>query len=383
MGQTNRLRLGILFNISPNWLGGVYYIINLINALNALDEADQPEIFVFYSKNLEKFTHQIEYTHLSLIQWDFDSPLKGYLKSWLTRRNTFSNDIVKQFDLDAIYPERHQPLPVKKAYDQKVKSVSVFLDLQHKYYPEFFSKRQLFLRELRLKLILKHTNDLVVSSAVTREDFKKFYSLREDLNIHVLNFVSIIDDFDFDGIETLREKYRLPDHYFMISNQFHNHKNHRILLEALAELKQRGKSVHLAITGKMPQDDSPYLKTLYDLIDKYELDEHISFLGVIPRQEQLTLMKFSKAVIQPSLFEGWSTVIEDAKSLQVPVIASNLDVNIEQLKDQGTYFDPHNAKELADILTNYKTNGKALLYQDYQSRVKGFAQNFTQIFKTN
>jgi hypothetical protein len=35
-------------------------------------------------------------------------------------------------------------------------------------------------------------------------------------------------------------------------------------------------------------------------------------------------MKNATAIMQPSLFEGWSTVIEDAKSLQVPVIASDL-----------------------------------------------------------
>ena len=58
------------------------------------------------------------------------------------------------------------------------------------------------------------------------------------------------------------------------------------------------------------------------------------------RAEQLLLMKYAQAVIQPSLFEGWSTVIEDAISLQVPVIASNLPVNIEQLGDRGVYFDP-------------------------------------------
>ena len=49
-------------------------------------------------------------------------------------------------------------------------------------------------------------------------------------------------------------------------------------------------------------------------------------------------MKNAKAIIQPSLFEGWSTVIEDARSLQVPVIATDLTVNIEQLGDKGKYF---------------------------------------------
>lgn len=84
----------------------------------------------------------------------------------------------------------------------------------------------------------------------------------------------------------------------MISNQFHKHKNHSVLLRALAKLKEEGSPVHFAITGKMPNEDhSPYIKSLHDLINTHDLSEHVSLLGVIPRQHQLTLMKHSNAVI--------------------------------------------------------------------------------------
>lgn len=201
MGQRDRLKLGILFNVSRNWLGGVYYIINLVKALNFLDETDKPELVVFYGEELSDFTDEFDYSHLTLVPWEFESPLKGYLKSWLTRKNVFSNELVNRYDLDGIYPEWNQPVPVQDAYDREVKSVSWFADLQHKYYPEFFSKIQLLQREFRLRLILRHTNDLVVSSKAARNDFEKFYSIRNDLNLHVLNFVSIIDDFNFSNVK--------------------------------------------------------------------------------------------------------------------------------------------------------------------------------------
>jgi len=37
---------------------------------------------------------------------------------------------------------------------------------------------------------------------------------------------------------------------------------------------------------------------------------------VLPRDTQLSVMRHADAILQPSLFEGWSTVIEDAISLQ-------------------------------------------------------------------
>ena len=88
-----------------------------------------------------------------------------------------------------------------------------------------------------------------------------------------------------------------------------------------------------------------YIESIRSLIEKDKLNDAVSLLGLVPRQEQLSMMKYAQAVIQPSLFEGWSTVIEDAKSLQVPVIASDLPIHREQLGDKGRYFNPEDAKE--------------------------------------
>ncbi|MCK5691803.1 MAG: glycosyltransferase, partial [Bacteroidales bacterium] len=85
--------------------------------------------------------------------------------------------------------------------------------------------------------------------------------------------------------------------------------------------------------------------------------------------------------LQPSLFEGWSTVIEDAISLQVPVIASNIPVNMEQLKEKGSYFEPHNADQLAAILTDYPERDRSLeLYGDYSRRIEESMKVFMKVF---
>jgi len=139
----------------------------------------------------------------------------------------------------------------------------------------------------------------------------------------------------------------------------------------------------MAITGRFPDSShSSYMKELHAVIDQNNLQSQISLLGVIPRNEQLLLMKHSQAVLQPSLFEGWSTVIEDAISLQVPVIASSLAVNREQLGPDGNFFQPHNDQELAQILSVFperKVDG--VIYPDYTQRVKRAAMEFISIFQ--
>ena len=199
--------------------------------------------------------------------------------------------------------------------------------------------------------------------------------------MHVFHFVSVIDDLQGLDILDIRKKHKLPESYFMISNQFHKHKNHKVLLKALVNLKERDKSVHLAMTGRFPDaSHSPYMQELHSIINEHQLQSQISFLGILPRDEQLLIMKHSQAVLQPSLFEGWSTVIEDAKSLQLPVVAASLPVNIEQLGDKGTYFDAHDDKRLAEILNDYpERNMTDVFYKVYDERIKAAAEVFLKI----
>lgn len=55
-------------------------------------------------------------------------------------------------------------------------------------------------------------------------------------------------------------------------------------------------------------------------------------------------------MVQPSRFEGWSTVIEDAKALGRPIIATDIAVHQEQLAgvDGAHLFTTSSAAELAD-----------------------------------
>lgn len=374
-----RLKLGILFNFNSSWMGGIIYILNLIRTLDFLDDDEKPEIYLFYRDDLKKYTDQIDYPYLHLVEWVFPSVYSGYLRSWITCRNQFVDRILNEYDLDGLYPLHDYPVKSRS----RTKLVSWYADLQQEYYPEFFSKRKIFERTMRIRFILRNTSDLVVSSHAVEADFHKFFRVRKSIKIHLFHFVSVIDDLAKLDIGEVRKKYNLPEKYLMISNQFHKHKNHRVLLKSLALLKEKGTVVHLAMTGRFPDaSHSPYMKELHSLIEENGLHSHISLLGIIPRSEQLLLMKHSQAVLQPSLFEGWSTVIEDAISLQVPVIASSLPVNIEQLGPEGNFFEPHDHQKLAAILESFP--GRDLsdrFYQDYRERVTGAAKVFIRIFR--
>jgi len=375
--MANRKRIGIIFNFSPKWMGGVVYVLNIVKVLNFLGDGEKPRIFIFYNPNLQRFVDEIEYPYIEKIVRPYPSVYKYFWKSFVARKNMFIEDIVVDYKLDAVFPLHD--FPIRSKLDSKL--ISWYADLQHMHYPYFFSRLKRIERYLRVQFILKNTNHLVVSSEAVKEDFYRFFKIPKSMRIEVYHFVSIIDKFPAESKDEVLKQYHLPENYFIICNQFHKHKNHKVAFETVAALKKKDIRINLVLTGKLPDDnESEYVKELRNIISENQLEDQITFLGVLPRDKQLSIMKHATAVLQPSLFEGWSTVIEDAIALQKPVVCSNLQVNIEQLKDKGQYFAPHDSEELAAILSNTNfTDIQLPIYEQYEVRVKRAAKRLIKI----
>ena len=93
----------------------------------------------------------------------------------------------------------------------------------------------------------------------------------------------------------------------------------------------------------------------------------------------MVIFQHAISVVQPSLFEGWSTVIEDAKSVSQHVLASRIPANLEQADENIEYFDPHSSQELAFLLEKYATTSPNRKTLDYLECQQAFADNFMKL----
>ena len=141
-------------------------------------------------------------------------------------------------------------------------------------------------------------------------------------------------------------------------------------------LKSQGVDICVAFSGKEYDYRSPdYTIELKEYVINNNLSANIKFLGFVERSEQLKLLEICRAVIQPSLFEGWSTVIEEGMAFNKLVLASDLLVNKEQLSDKGIYFERNNANDLAEKLKLMDNYPNTIDYQ-YQIKQNQFALDF-------
>ncbi len=380
MDTKNRKRIGLLLEYRGNWLGGVYYILNIIKALNHLSDEEKPELVIFHDDNSEQFLSLIKYPYQERVQIEFKNQYKDYIKSWVNRKDFYLERLLEE-NLDGLFPVND--MPVETDHNNTI-VVSWFPDLQHKFHPEYFTKANLVLREMRLKLLLKNGNNLVVSSEDTKNHFEKFYKIQSGFNFKVLPFVSMLDDFTIPEFSVIQKKYKdIPEKFFVVSNQFYEHKNHITVLKALQLLKEKGENITVVFTGRMEDHRNPdYINKLKNYIEKNSLESTALFVGLIPREDQLSLLNNAVAVIQPSLFEGWSTLVEDAKALKLQIIVSDIDVHLEQLGEKGCFFKRKDEKDLADKILQY-WNGTIVhhdIFNSYTDHIKAFGNKFISMF---
>ncbi len=136
-----------------------------------------------------------------------------------------------------------------------------------------------------------------------------------------------------------------------MSNQFWQHKNHLVLFEALRLLRGGGVSPFVVCTGEIHDFRDPaYSSLILQSLHRFGIAGQVLLAGLVPRRTQIEMMRRSLAVVQPSLFEGWSTVVEDSRVLGKPCLLSDIPVHKEQNPPGAQFFDPHSAESLAGCL---------------------------------
>jgi glycosyltransferase involved in cell wall biosynthesis len=372
-----RKKLGLIFSYNEQWIGGTYYIINLIQALTYLEEAIKPELIILSNqKDYNYLLTQVDYPFISY-QLMNENPQNniGKFINKVSMRILSRKLFVRRMknNLDGIFPFE------KNNYFNNIsleKQIYWIPDFQDKQLPHFFTSEDLEKRDKRNSWIAYYSKKLVVSSESVLRDLQEFYP-KYKTQAQVVHFAVTHPKYEQLDIDQLKSEYHLPNDYFFAPNQFWAHKNQITIIKAVAELKQQGIDIVVAFSGKENDNRNPeYFPNLKKLVEENNLEDNIKFLGFLDREVQLQLMNHSKAIIQPSLFEGWSTVIEDSMAMNQTIIASDLEVNKEQLGNKGIYFERLNSQELANILKDFRPSD---MKYDYRSKLIEFATQFYNI----
>lgn len=268
-----------------------------------------------------------------------------------------------------------------------IKTLGWIPDFQHLHLPEFHSSKECKQRDTLFKRLASHCDAIVVSSQAAFDDLKKFAPEAVDKTA-VLHFVPDIDTSKIAGlsISELEEKYGFRRPYFYVPNQFWKHKNHKTVVAAMAKLNFDGVCPNVVFSGNTHDYRNPsHFDDLLMEVERLGVRDFFKVLGVIPYEDLLSLMRHSTALINPSLFEGWSSTVEEAKALDKEIILSNIPVHLEQNPSKARYFSPLDADALAQhmqCMLQEKMENHADTYRyatDYKERRLAFAEQYRSI----
>jgi glycosyltransferase involved in cell wall biosynthesis len=145
----------------------------------------------------------------------------------------------------------------------------------------------------------------------------------------------------------VRQKYALPEKYFLASARFVEKKNLPKLIQAYAEYRRRSH-----IETKVPWDlvllgDGPLRKTLNSQLSTLNLRDHVHLPGFRPYDELPVYYAWANTFVHASTSEQWGLVVNEAIASGLPVIVSDRCGCVPELvQGNGFTFDPINEHEL-------------------------------------
>ena len=371
--------LSILVEGNRSWIGGLYYKRNIIFSLLQNENiCNEYRIIVFADKDIFEWLECFKNRILLLESKWYLSPQKYKI---------ISSILNIKFDFVGN--------PNEDRLNYRPKLIYWIPDFQHNYYPNYFTEDELKSRDKKYNVVAESNLPVIFSSKSAKEDFCKFYVSEKRENIFVVPFVSYIEPevkkLTFDYMEYVLNKYSLNNYKLIcISNQFWQHKNHILVFKAISILVNNEfvSNVKFVFTGELKDNRNlTYYNELKSLIMNHRIEDKICITGFIDRQEQLAIMKASEIILQPSLFEGWGTTVEDAKVLNKTVLLSDIPVHHEQKNENCILFDPNNPEELSDLIlaeiTKEHNSDLDRGIKDMYKRAEQYSNSFYELLNLN
>jgi glycosyltransferase involved in cell wall biosynthesis len=359
-GEAELIKVAFWFDRPAQYSGGLNYLRNLLFALSCVEGSDI-QAYIFFGKSVSA----------DLVR-PFERLAIVVRTSVLDRKSVawFAHQILHRIFGSMLMVERAlRPFQISIVSHaaglfgrlRRFRIICWIPDFQYLHLPELFPHDTKEGTRRLLKLVAG-SDALVLSSLAALSDFRQISEGAVGTSVVVLPFVSqsSVAGSQSQEAASILVKYDIRGRYFFMPNQFWKHKNHAVVFRAVKELKARGISVVVVCSGNLRDyrvKDYDYVDNLMRFIKENQLADNVRILGQIDYSDVLCLMRQSVSVINPSRFEGWSSTVEEARSIGQRLILSSIPVHIEQNPGNARYFKPDDHLELADLMASQWSDG--------------------------
>ncbi len=211
-------------------------------------------------------------------------------------------------------------------------------DLCFLHHPEWFPRSRAWYYRAVLTAGIQRADCLIADSHATADDLQRLLHIPES-RIHV---VPLGVDASFAPAspseqKKVRQKYKVPEKYFLFVGTIEPRKNLERLCQAWATIREDAPP--LVIAGRHGWGGVTIPR-----------DPHILLPGHIDQNDLPALYSAATAVVWPSLMEGFGLPPLEAMACGAPVLTSNTSSLPEVVGDAGLLVDPLQTDALADAM---------------------------------
>ena len=258
--------------------------------------------------------------------------------------------VLREIDADLLFC----PFTAPTFFQPGIPVVSVVYDLQHVYYPEFFSaeeyrhRKSVFGDACRLSTKIVCISNYVRDTVLANSDLPPSRVTMVPIGMpHRLSLASEQDDWvERAGLSSGR--------FLLCPANFWPHKNHPMLLTAfnMFGAAHPDSDLKLVCTGSA----DGRMADLSASAKRMGLGEKVLFPGYVRDSLMATLLRSCRAVVLPSIFEGFGMPVLEAMASGKPVLCSNVTSLPEVAGDAAIFFDPRKPQEIVSAIELLESN---------------------------
>ena len=288
----------------------------------------------------------------SLTHTDIITPSGNFYKkfSGLWRRKGVTKDI-QQGGVDLFHGLSNElPKGISKT---GVKSVVTVHDLIFERFPETYNFDERYVHRWKIKQACREADAVIAISKQTKEDLINFYKIPEKKIFICYQTCSSIFQHTVSDEEkkAVKERYGLPDKYFLFVSSITARKNLITVAKAMALLKDK-MNIPLVVIGNGNKEKIAIKKFAADngiannliLLNEKTVSKETGFTS---SADFPAIYQQALALVYPSIFEGFGIPLLEAFYGSLPVISSDASSLPEVAGDAALYFSPDDIETLA------------------------------------
>ncbi|EKE20082.1 MAG: glycosyl transferase, group 1 [uncultured bacterium] len=230
-----------------------------------------------------------------------------------------------------------------------LKTVVTIHDLAFKFFPEYFTRKDLFKLNLLADHAIKKADKIIAISNSTKKDILKLYPevSVEKISVvhHGFNAELFQKEIPLEDSARILETYNLkPETYLLYIGAIQPRKNLEVLISAFEKIKESKPELKLVFAGEKAWMWEGVAKR----IENSSFKKDIIITGKVPFCDMPVLLKNASIFVFPSLYEGFGIPVLEAFASGVPVICANNSSLPEVGGDASLYFEGNSATDLQE-----------------------------------